>query len=190
MEFKNSRTAQNLLSAFGGESMARNKYLFFAEKARQEGYTEVAELYERMAQNEGVHGKLLFQHLNGISTTSNICRHRFAQNLTSGKPCTPNSHKLRVKKAMRKLPICLKISAKLKRTMNIPLWRHWHVCTATLLRHSPRTIVLSLSMAIAALSAVLPTKPAPMFAAFARPSARLNRRPSKRMFNSLGVFSV
>ena len=44
MEFKNSRTAQNLLSAFGGESMARNKYLFFAEKARQEGHAEVAAL--------------------------------------------------------------------------------------------------------------------------------------------------
>lgn len=70
MEFKNSRTAQNLLAAFSGESMARNKYLFFAEKARQEGHDEVAELYERMAQNEGIHGKLLFQHLNGVGTTS------------------------------------------------------------------------------------------------------------------------
>lgn len=70
MEFKNSRTAQNLLAAFSGESMARNKYLFFADKARQEGHDEVAELYERMAQNEGVHGKLLFQHLNGVGTTS------------------------------------------------------------------------------------------------------------------------
>ena len=70
MEFKNSRTAQNLLAAFSGESMARNKYLFFADKARQEGHDEVAELYERMAQNEGIHGKLLFQHLNGVGTTS------------------------------------------------------------------------------------------------------------------------
>ena len=56
MELKGTRTEQNLLAAFSGESMARNKYLFFAEKAKQEGHEEVAELFEKMAQNEGVHG--------------------------------------------------------------------------------------------------------------------------------------
>lgn len=66
MEFKGSRTEQNLLAAFSGESMARNKYLFFAEKARQENQPEVAELFEKMAQNEGVHGRLLYQRLKGV----------------------------------------------------------------------------------------------------------------------------
>ena len=56
MELKGSRTEQNLLNAFSGESMARNKYLFFAEKAKQENHPEVAELFEKMAQNEGMHG--------------------------------------------------------------------------------------------------------------------------------------
>lgn len=70
MEFKGSRTEQNLLAAFSGESMARNKYLFFAEKAKQEGQTEVAELFEKMAQNEGVHGRLLYQHLHGIGSSA------------------------------------------------------------------------------------------------------------------------
>ena len=70
MEFKDSRTKQNLMTAFSGESMARNKYLFYADKAKQEGHPEVAQLFEQMAQNEGVHGRLLFQRLNGIGTSS------------------------------------------------------------------------------------------------------------------------
>ena len=70
MEVKGTRTEQNLLAAFSGESMARNKYLFFAGKARQEGHEDVAALFERMAQNEGVHGKLLYQMLTGVGTTA------------------------------------------------------------------------------------------------------------------------
>lgn len=70
MELKGSRTEQNLLAAFSGESMARNKYLFFADKAKQEGHPEVAELFENMAQNEGVHGKLLYQRLKGVGSSA------------------------------------------------------------------------------------------------------------------------
>ena len=70
MELKGSRTEQNLLAAFSGESMARNKYLFFADKARSEGQDEVAELFEKMAQNEGIHGKLLYQKLKGVGTSA------------------------------------------------------------------------------------------------------------------------
>ena len=78
MDIKGTRTEQNLWNAFSGESMARNKYLFFADKARQEGYAEVAELFERMAQNEGVHGKLMYQRLCGIgSTADNLKDHEF-----------------------------------------------------------------------------------------------------------------
>lgn len=69
MNVKGTRTEQNLLAAFQGESMARNKYLFFAEKARQEGHTQVAELFERLAGNEGMHGKLLYRQLQGIGST-------------------------------------------------------------------------------------------------------------------------
>lgn len=70
MELKGSRTEQNLLAAFSGESMARNKYLFFADKAKQENQPEVAELFEKMAQNEGAHGRLLYQQLKGIGSSS------------------------------------------------------------------------------------------------------------------------
>ena len=70
MNIKGSQTEKNLLAAFSGESMARNKYLFFAEQARKEGNTEVADLFERMAQNEGIHGKMLFQRLNGVKDSA------------------------------------------------------------------------------------------------------------------------
>lgn len=70
MNLKGSRTEQNLLAAFSGESMARNKYLFFAEKAKQEGHPEVAELFEKMAQNEGIHGRLLYQYFKGVGNSA------------------------------------------------------------------------------------------------------------------------
>ena len=70
MDLKGTRTEKNLLAAFSGESMARNKYLFFADKARQEGEEEVAQLFEMMARNEGVHGKLLYQSMKQVGTSS------------------------------------------------------------------------------------------------------------------------
>lgn len=70
MDLKGTRTEQNLQAAFTGESMARNKYLFFAEKAKKENLPEIAELFERMAQNEGIHGKLLYQRWKGIGSSS------------------------------------------------------------------------------------------------------------------------
>ena len=73
MDFKGSQTEKNLLAAFSRGSMARNKYLFFAEKAKQEQHPEVAELFEQMAQNEGAHGRLLYQRLKGVgSSTANL----------------------------------------------------------------------------------------------------------------------
>lgn len=70
MNLKGTKTEQNLLTAFTGESVARNKYLFFADKARKEGHEPVAELFEQMAKNEGVHGRLLYQALKGTLGSS------------------------------------------------------------------------------------------------------------------------
>ncbi len=74
MDLKGSQTEKNLKAAFSGESMARNKYLFFAEQAAKENHPEIKELFERMAVNEGIHGKLLYKTLiNGIKdSTSNL----------------------------------------------------------------------------------------------------------------------
>lgn len=69
MELKGSRTEQNLMTAFAGESQARNKYSYFASKAKKEGYQQIAAIFEETANNEKEHAKLWFKHLGGIGTT-------------------------------------------------------------------------------------------------------------------------
>ena len=69
MEFKDSKTAANLAYAFAGESQARNKYTYFASKARKEGYEQIAAIFEMTANNEKEHAKLWFKLLGGIGTT-------------------------------------------------------------------------------------------------------------------------
>jgi len=63
MDFKKSRTAQNLLKAFAGESQARNRYSFAASVARKEGLEHVAAIFEETAANEREHAKLFYKHL-------------------------------------------------------------------------------------------------------------------------------
>ena len=70
MELKGSRTEQNLMSAFSGESEARNKYTYFASVAKKEGYQQIGELFESTANNEKEHAKIWFKLLNGIGTTA------------------------------------------------------------------------------------------------------------------------
>lgn len=68
-DLKESKTLENLLIAFAGESQARNKYTFFAEKARKEGYMQIAKIFEDTASNEKAHAELWFKHAAGIGTT-------------------------------------------------------------------------------------------------------------------------
>ena len=71
MELKGSKTEQNLLTAFAGESQARNKYTYFASKAKKEGYEQIAAIFQETADNEKEHAKMWFKLLNGgeIGTT-------------------------------------------------------------------------------------------------------------------------
>ena len=64
MELKGSRTEQNLMAAFAGESQARNKYTYYAEKAREEGMDQIARIFEETARNEQEHAKLWFKALH------------------------------------------------------------------------------------------------------------------------------
>ena len=64
-ELKGTKTERNLLEAFAGESMARNKYTYFASKARKDGYEQIAAIFEETANNEKEHAKLWFKLLNG-----------------------------------------------------------------------------------------------------------------------------
>ena len=70
-ELKGTKTEKNLMEAFAGESQARNKYTYFASKAKKEGYEQIAALFQETADNEKEHAKIWFKLLNGgeIGTT-------------------------------------------------------------------------------------------------------------------------
>ena len=75
MDLIGSKTEKNLMEAFAGESQARNKYTYFAAKARKEGYEQIAAIFEETANNEKEHAKIWFKILNGgdiPSTTTNL----------------------------------------------------------------------------------------------------------------------
>jgi rubrerythrin len=72
MELKGSKTEKNLMDAFAGESQARNKYTYFASKARKDGYEQIAEIFEETANNEKEHAKLWFKLLNNNSIPSTV----------------------------------------------------------------------------------------------------------------------
>ncbi len=70
MELKGSKTEQNLMTAFAGESQARNKYTYFASVARKEGYEQIAAIFEQTANNEKEHAKLWFKALGELGNTA------------------------------------------------------------------------------------------------------------------------
>ena len=72
MELKGSKTEANLLAAFAGESQARNKYTYFASKARKDGYEQIAAIFEETANNEKEHAKLWFKELHNGQVPSTI----------------------------------------------------------------------------------------------------------------------
>ena len=65
MEFKGSKTEKNLMEAFAGESMARNKYTYYTSKAKKDGYEEIGKVFEETANNEKEHAKIWFKYLHG-----------------------------------------------------------------------------------------------------------------------------
>ena len=72
MEFKESKTYKNLETAFAGESMARNKYTYFASKAKKEGSEQIAAIFLETADNEKEHAKMWFKELNGGSVPDTV----------------------------------------------------------------------------------------------------------------------
>ena len=72
MELKGSRTEENLKKAFAGESEARNKYTYYASKAKKDGYEQIAAIFEETANNEKEHAKMWFKELHNGSVPSTI----------------------------------------------------------------------------------------------------------------------
>ena len=69
-KYAGTQTEKNLLAAFAGESQARNKYTYFASKAKKDGFEQIAEIFLKTAENEKEHAKLWFKELEGIGDTS------------------------------------------------------------------------------------------------------------------------
>ena len=70
MELKGSKTEQNLMAAFAGESQARNKYTYFASVAKKQGYEQIAEIFNKTADNEKEHAKMWFKLLGELGDTA------------------------------------------------------------------------------------------------------------------------
>lgn len=69
-KYAGTQTEKNLMEAFAGESQARNKYTYFASKAKKEGFEQIAEIFQKTADNEKEHAKLWFKELEGIGDTA------------------------------------------------------------------------------------------------------------------------
>ena len=74
-ELKGRKTEQNLWTAFAGESQARNKYDYFASKAKKDGYVQIANIFSETAANEKEHAKIWFKLLEGIGSTPENLKH-------------------------------------------------------------------------------------------------------------------
>ena len=72
MELKGSKTEKNLMEAFAGESQARNKYSYYASRAKKDGYEQIAQIFEETAGNEKEHAKIWFKQLHGGSVPSTL----------------------------------------------------------------------------------------------------------------------
>jgi len=72
MELKGSKTEKNLMEAFAGESQARNKYTYYASKAKKDGYEQIAAIFQETADNEKEHAKIWFKLLNGGEIPSTV----------------------------------------------------------------------------------------------------------------------
>ena len=74
-KYAGTQTEKNLEAAFAGESMARNKYTYYASKAKKEGYEQIAALFLKTAENEKEHAKLWLKELDGIGDTAENLLH-------------------------------------------------------------------------------------------------------------------
>ena len=72
MDLKGTKTEANLMAAFAGESQARNKYTYYASKAKKDGYVQIANIFEETAANEKEHAKIWFKLLHGGAVPSTI----------------------------------------------------------------------------------------------------------------------
>ena len=119
MELKGSKTEKNLMEAFAGESQARNKYTYFASKAKKEGYEQIAAIFQETADNEKEHAKLWFKLLQGgeIKSTLKIYKLLQTEKIMSGQICMTEWQKKQRKKDLTTLHSYFLQLEKLKKNM-------------------------------------------------------------------------
>ena len=104
-KYAGTQTEKNLMTAFAGESEARNKYTYFASKAKKEGFEQIAALFLKTADNEKEHAKLWFKELNGIGDTAeNLLSAAEGENYEWTDMCTMALPKLPMRKAFMSWP--------------------------------------------------------------------------------------
>ena len=109
MELKGSKTEENLKKAFAGECQARNKYTYFASKAKKDGYEQIAAIFEETANNEKEHAKMWYKLLNGgevNDTISNLKKLLMVKTM-NGQICIKKWQKLLEKKDLLLLLLSL-----------------------------------------------------------------------------------
>ena len=124
MDLKGTKTEANLKAAFAGESQARNKYTYFASKAKKDGYVQIASIFEETANNEKEHAKMWYKLLNGgiSSTIDNLKDAAEGENfewtdMYKEFAKTAESEGLQEKKVLKRSQSCLKGLLQLKRSM-------------------------------------------------------------------------
>ena len=118
MNLKGTKTEQNLMEAFAGESQARNKYTFYASKAKKDGYVQIANIFEQTANNEKEHAKLWFKNLHGgaVPSTAENLKDAAARTM-SGRTCTRAWPRKPERKASMRSPRPWRASWRSKRAM-------------------------------------------------------------------------
>lgn len=104
-KYKGTKTELNLQAAFAGESQARNKYTYFASKAKKEGFEQIAALFLKTADNEKEHAKMWFKgSLTASETLPKISALPLTARTTSGQICTRSFPRPPRKRALQSLP--------------------------------------------------------------------------------------
>ena len=111
MNLEGTKTQANLMAAFAGESEARNKYTYYASKAKKDGFVQISQLFTETANNEKEHAKIWFKLLHNGSvpdTATNLQDAATGEN-TSGRRCIPSLPVRHGRRALRRLPACLRL---------------------------------------------------------------------------------
>lgn len=102
-ELKGTQTEKNLQTAFAGESQAHTKYLYYASKAKKDGYVQMGDIFEETARNEKEHAKIWFKLLHGntIPSTEENLKDAAAGETMNGPTCMPDLQRLPAKRALK-----------------------------------------------------------------------------------------